>query len=123
MKRLPEETVTLSSKKVKELLENSEYSKSSKMKELFNGGHTIKGISELMNVRYNFVYNVISNYVTIESISLVQETKVNKKSLIIDLFNQGKSNKEISIILKTNYNYVFNTLKEYKSSQVNTVNE
>lgn len=117
MKRLNEEMTVLTKKQVTTLLNDESISKSQKIISLFNSGNSIKEISNILNIRYNFAYNVVSNFITVNSISVVKETKVNKKSLIIELFNQGKSNKEISIELKTNYNYVFNTLKEYKSKQ------
>ena len=40
---------------------NAEASKSKKMIELYNGGMDIGSIAKLMGVRYNFVYNVVSN--------------------------------------------------------------
>ena len=48
----------------------AEGSKSSKMKELYNGGLEIKEIATLLNVRYNFVYNVISNECRVNDIEL-----------------------------------------------------
>lgn len=93
----------------------SEVSKSQKMKELFNLGLTIKEIATTLNVRYNFVYNVVSNFVTVNSIETVTNKKEGKKDSIIALYKEGKSNKEIAVELKANYNYVFNTLKKYKA--------
>ena len=100
-----------------EAIVGSEESKSSRMKQLFDLGIEVKEIASLMNVRYNFVYNVISNYTAMNGIETESTKKVGKKEQIIELFNAGKSNKEISIELKTNYNYVFNVLKQYKSEQ------
>jgi transposase len=94
-----------------------EVSKSQKMKNLFELGMEVKEISTLMGVRYNFVYNVISNYVNMNKIPTESQKKEGKKEQIIALFLEGKSNKEISIELSTNYNYVFNTLKAYKAEQ------
>ena len=105
-------------KEIENILKNVETSKSMKMKQLFLLGLGIKEISVRLNVRYNFVYNVISNYVIVEGISVIQETKENKKDKIVELFNQGKSNKEISITLKTNYNYVYKITKELKQQQL-----
>lgn len=95
---------------------NGEGSKSGKMKELFDLGIEVKEIAAALDVRYNFVYNVISNYCNMNGIQISRTEKAGKKEHIIELFNQGKSNKEISIHLKTNYNYVFNVLKAYKAS-------
>lgn len=104
-------------KKVEEILSNTNSSKSQKMKDMFDLGLEVKEICKLMNVRYNFVYNVISNYVIINDLKVVT-TKVNsKKDKVVELFNQGKSNKEIAIDLKTNYNYVYKITKELKNSK------
>lgn len=111
MKMKVEKTVT---KKEIEAILKQEVSKSSKMKELFLKGLDVKTISEIMNVRYNFVYNVVSNMIRIEGLDeqIVKETKENKKDEIIKLLKEGKSNVEISRILKCNYNYVWKIVNE-----------
>lgn len=88
-------------------------SKSKKFIILYNEGLEIKEIASLFNVRYNFVYNVISNYCRMNEIEL-RTNNVNgssKKVMIEELFKQGKSNTEISKELKTNYNYVYKITK------------
>lgn len=89
-------------------------SKSAKMKALFDLGVPVKEIATTMNVRYNFVYNVVSNYVNMNDIEVVTVKKEGKKEKIIAMYLNGASNKEIAIELKTNYNYVHNVLKAYK---------
>ena len=100
-------------KEVKEILESS-LSKSQKFIKLYDLEMEIKEIASLCNVRYNFVYNVISNYCRMNEVELRTNvsTGSSKKQLIIDLFNQGKSNTEIATELKTNYNYVYKITKE-----------
>jgi DNA-binding NarL/FixJ family response regulator len=93
----------------------SEESKSSKMKQLFQLGLEVKEIATLLEVRYNFVYNVISNQVIVEGLEVETTKQSSKKDQVRELFNQGKSNKEIAIELKTNYNYVYKLVKEIKS--------
>ena len=93
---------------------NNATSKSKAMIELYNGGLEIKEIANAMNVRYNFVYNVISNYCRMNEIEL-RTNQVNgssKKVMIEELFKQGKSNTEIAKELKTNYNYVYKITKQ-----------
>jgi hypothetical protein len=118
MKKVMDQQVKGLNKKIEGIL-GQESSKSQKMKDLFDLGIEIKVIASHMNVRYNFVYNVISNHVAMNEIAVESSKKQgeSKKDKIVELFNQGKSNKEISIELKTNYNYVFNVLKDYKSQQ------
>lgn len=94
----------------------TEQSKSAKIKELFEMGLEIKAIASALGIRYNFAYNVISNYVNMNGIEVEKNVKASKKDAIITLHLTGKSHKEISIELKTNYNYVFNTVKAYKAS-------
>jgi transposase len=92
----------------------SEASKSKKMVELYNGGMEIKEIATLMEVRYNFVYNVVSNMCRMNDVELRtnKDNGNSKKALIIAMFNEGKSNTEIAKELKTNYNYVYKITKE-----------
>ena len=92
---------------------NNAASKSKAMIELYNGGLEIKEIANAMNVRYNFVYNVISNHCRMNEIELrTNKTNENSKKVMIEeLFKQGKSNTEIAKELKTNYNYVYKITK------------
>lgn len=92
---------------------NKATSKSKAMIGLYNAGLEIKEIATIMNVKYNFVYNVVSNYCRMNDVEL-RTNKANtnsKKALIEQLFNEGKSNTEIAKELKTNYNYVYKITK------------
>lgn len=100
------------SKKEIELVLNEEISKSKKIIKLFELGIDVKEISILMNIRYNFSYNVISNYVRMNDINVIKEEKDNKKQEIIKLYREGKSNIEICNELKCNYNYVWKICNE-----------
>ena len=104
----------LTQETINTLINDTTLSKSKKFIKLYNEGLEIKEISSLFNVRYNFVYNVISNHCRMNDIELRtnQSTGSSKKQLILELFNQGKSNTEISKELKTNYNYVYKITKE-----------
>jgi hypothetical protein len=98
----------------------SDISKSKKMIALFDLGFEVKEISDVMSahegklVRYNFVYNVLSNHINMNGIPVETTQREGKKDSILEMYVNGKSNKEISIDLKTNYNYVFNTIKDFK---------
>ena len=93
-------------------------SKSKKMIELYLLGLEIKEVSQVMNVRYNFSYNVISNYCRMNDIDLrVREKGESKKDKIIELIEDGKTNNEISKELKCNYNYVWKIRKEYETEE------
>ena len=100
-------------KKVEGILASTD-SKSSKMKQLFQLGLEIKEIATMMEVRYNFVYNVISNQIIVEGLEVETNKSESKKDLVRELFTQGKSTKEIAIELKTNYNYIYKLVKEIK---------
>lgn len=107
-----------SNTQAQDILKNEGTSKSQKMKDLFQLGYEIKDIASLLNVRYNFVYNVISNQVITEGLEVESVKRESKKDVVVELFKQGKSNKEIAIELKTNYNYIYKIVKEYKDSLV-----
>jgi DNA invertase Pin-like site-specific DNA recombinase len=101
--------------KVEEIVKNETTSKSQKMKELFKLGLEVKEISKIMGVRYNFVYNVISNLIIVEGLKVEKVKRESKKDKVKELFLQGKTVKEIAIELKTNYNYIYKIVKELKS--------
>ena len=94
---------------------NGEGSKSSKMLKLYDAGMEIGAIAKLLEVRYNFVYNVVSNNCRKNG----EDVRVSKKlgsvkESIIELIEKGMSNTEISRELGKNYNYVFKVRKEYE---------
>ena len=103
----------MTNKEIKKVLESNE-SKSKKMIALYNGGMEIKEIATLMEVKYNFVYNVISNMCRMNDVELRtnKDSSNTKKALIIQLMKEGKSNTEIAKELRTNYNYVYKIVKE-----------
>ena len=92
---------------------NNASSKSQAMVELYNQGLEIKQIANAMDVRYNFVYNVISNHCRMNDIELRtnKNNENSKKAIIEKLFHEGKTNVEIAKELKTNYNYVYKITK------------
>ena len=95
---------------------NEGLSKSGKMKELFKLGLEIKEIANIMEVRYNFVYNVVSNLVIVEGIEVEASSRgTSKKDLVWGLLDEGKTAKEIAVELKTNYNYVYKLRKEWQA--------
>ena len=98
---------------------NNATSKCRVMVELYNAGCEIKEIAEAMQVRYNFVYNVVSNYCRMNEVELRtnKENGNSKKAQIAKLFAHGKSNTEIAKELKTNYNYVYKITKELMAAQ------
>lgn len=100
---------------VRKIVADEMLSKSKKMIALYSLEIEIKDIAVIMNVRYNFVYNVVSNFCNVNNIKIATVKKEGKKEKIIAMFLEGKSNKEISIDLATNYNYVFNTIKDFKT--------
>lgn len=102
--------------KIENIANDENLSKSAKIRTLFTLGIEVKEIANILNIRYNFVYNVVSNHIIQNEVEVEMSTKVTKKSLVIEMFNQGKSTKEIAIDLKTNYNYVHSIIKELKQS-------
>lgn len=98
---------------VKEIM-GKEMSKSKKMIEMYLNGGEISEISKLMGVRYNFSYNVISNYCRVEGVDMNKVVKESKKGKIVELLKEGKSLVDVSKELRCSYNYVFNVRKEMK---------
>lgn len=102
----------MTNKEIQKII-NDASSKSKAMIALYNSGLEIKQIANIMQVRYNFVYNVISNHCRINDIELrTNKNNTNsKKAQIEELFKAGRSNTEIAKELKTNYNYVYKVTK------------
>lgn len=102
----------MENKEIQKIINNAT-SKSKAMLALYNSGLEIKQIANIMQVRYNFVYNVISNYCRMNDIELrTNKNNTNSKKVQIEeLFKAGKSNVEIAKELKTNYNYVYKITK------------
>jgi hypothetical protein len=101
---------------VKKIVEQ-DISKSKRMIALYNEGMEIKDIANVMGTRYNFVYNVVSNYCRMNDIAMRVVVKENKKATIIQLIEAGKSNVEISAETKCCYNYVFGVRKAYEKEK------
>lgn len=99
---------------IKRVLQNEDLSKSKKMIELFKGGLDVKEISKLLEVRYNFVYNVVKNFLIKEGLldDIVKEKKHSKRSDIIKYWLDGYSVIDIAKELRTNYNYVWKVCRE-----------
>ncbi|MCU7522785.1 MAG: helix-turn-helix domain-containing protein [Ignavibacteria bacterium] len=117
MKLLNVKTAENTDSMVKNILKDESKSKSQKMKEMFKAGLEVKEIAELMNVRYNFVYNVTKNLIITESLQVEKVQKESKKDAVIKMHQEGKTNIQIATELKTNYNYIFKIVKEYKAEQ------
>jgi transposase len=118
MKKMMDKEVKNLTKKLEDIVAKEGLSKSQKMKDMFDLGAEIKDIATRLNVRYNFVYNVISNYCIVNGLETSTEKKESKKDKVWELFDQGKTVKEVAVELKTNYQYVYKLHKEWKELAV-----
>lgn len=110
------ENVTVENVVTVESIVTSEMNKSNKMIALYQLNLPIKEIAVLMDTRYNFVYNVVSNY-CIKNGLTISTNKVDtdsKKDIVIRMYLEKKTAKEIAIELKANMNYVYTIIKTYK---------
>lgn len=103
----------MSAKAVDKVVKDEALSKSAKVKALFDGGLEVKEIATALGIRYNFAYNVISNYIIVNEIEVETQRKASKKDAVWALLDEGKTAKEIAVELKTNYNYVYKLRKEW----------
>lgn len=103
---------------VETIMGDTTSSKSGKIKALFNLGMEVKEIATMMGVRYNFVYNVVSNMVIVEGVAVETSKRESKKDQVWGLLDQGKTTKEIAIELRTNYNYIYKLKKEWEANAV-----
>lgn len=99
-------------KAVETLVGSDKVSKSEKIRQLFASGYTINEIKDLVGVRYNFVYNVVQNYVITQGIEVEKTAKASKKDDVVKLLQEGKTLIEVATETKSNYNYVWKIAKE-----------
>lgn len=105
-------------KRVEAIMKADGMSKSARMKELFKLGLEVKDIASMLNVRYNFVYNVVSNMVIVDGIKVEESHKESKKDKAWELFDAGKTVKEVAVEMKTSYNYIHKLHTEWKAAAV-----
>lgn len=108
----------MSKKQMAELVANEGLSKSAKIKVLFDHGLEVKEIASTLNIRYNFAYNVLQNYINTQSIEVEASHRETKKDVVWALFDQGKKIGEVAKELKMNYNYVWKLRKEWEDAAV-----
>lgn len=120
MKKLNVEKV-LGTKAIEKVVADEALSKSAKVKALFDGGMEVKAIAAALDIRYNFAYNVISNYIIVNEIEVETGRKASKKDAVWALLDEGKSAKEIAVELKTNYNYVYKLKKDWATKAMEEV--
>jgi hypothetical protein len=113
MKKVMEQEVKNLKAKMEKVATDESLSKSAKMKAMFDMGAEIKDIATLLQVRYNFVYNVISNYVIVNGLATTQEKKESKKDVVWKMLDEGKTVKEIAVELKSNMQYIHKLKKEW----------
>lgn len=103
---------------------DADQSKSSKMRELFDSGMGIKAIATALDVRYNFVYNVVSRHILSQQIpeDLIEKNQSkgsNLKDQIKELLSEDPeiTTADIARELGKNYNYVWKLRKEVETSE------
>jgi hypothetical protein len=99
------------------IVKDEKMSKSEKVRRLFDGGLEVKEIATLLNIRYNFAYNVLQNYVIVNDIQVTKVERETKRDDIVKLLQEGKSLVEVCKATKSNYNYVWKINKELKAEQ------
>jgi hypothetical protein len=109
--------IKMDNKGIQALLKDDKMSKSMKIRKLFEGGKDVKEIAEILGIRYNFAYNVLSNHVNINDIPVEKVQRESKRDDIIVLLKQGKTLADVSRATKTNYNYIWKISKELKDEE------
>lgn len=103
-------------KQVELILKDEKLSKSAKVRALFDGGLEVKEIATLLDIRYNFAYNVLQNHVIMNDIKVEKTERASKKDDIIKLLQEGKKIVDVCKATKTNYNYVWKISSELKAA-------
>lgn len=100
--------------KIVDQIRKSEGSKSGKIKELFVAGMEIKDIAVIVGVRYNFVYNVVSNYARMNDIEMSASERGTKTKEILAGLMSGQTIKAVAAGTHSNYNQVWKINKDHK---------
>ena len=97
---------------VKAIINNEDLTKSAKMRQLYDLGKDLAEIAKLVNVRYQFVWNVIDIHTNGE----IRESsnKSTKSDEFRKLFKEGKTCAQIAKITNSNNNFVNSVIKKYK---------
>jgi len=106
----------LNKKQIEVVVADEKLSKSAKVRALFDGGLEVKDISEALNIRYNFAFNVLQNHIIMNDIEVEKTERNSKRDSIAQLLKDGKSLADVSRATKTNYNYIWKISKELKDS-------
>lgn len=120
-KEITSKEITDKKERINKIL-GSDMSKSKKIIALmFEENLERKTISELMNIRYQFVYNVTTNYMDQNGIKRSVTKPAEKKNSIIELVkkNPNIEIREIVRITKSHTNYVRKVVNEYKEDERN----
>jgi hypothetical protein len=96
------------------IVKAQDMSKSAKVRALFDGGLDVGEIAELLQIRYNFAYNVLQNHVIMNDIQVEKVERNSKRDEIVKLLLEKKTLAEVSRLTKTNYNYIWKISKELK---------
>lgn len=115
------EVKKMSKNQVEAVLKDEKLSKSAKVRALFDGGLEVKEIATLLNIRYNFAYNVLQNHIIQNDIKVEKSERNSKKDEIIKLLSEGKSLVEVCKATKSNYNYVWKLSSELKAAKAKEV--
>lgn len=110
-----------SKNQVEAVLKDEKLSKSAKVRALFDGGLEVKEIATLLNISYNFAYNVLQNHIIRNDIKVEKTERNSKKDEIIKLLSEGKSLVEVCKATKANYNYVWKLSSELKKAKAKEV--
>lgn len=85
--------------------------KSSKIRDLYDEGHTVAQIAKELRLNYAFVYGVVKRHTS--KTSSEQPKKQSKASKIRELHDKGYTRAEICRELKVDYSNVYHALRNY----------
>jgi hypothetical protein len=93
-----------------------------KIKILFEGGLEVSDIAKLLNIRYNFAYNVLQNHVIRNDIPVEKSARNTYRAPVLELLKQGTKLVDIARQTKLNYNYIWKIAKEegFTGKQIDT---
>ena len=97
---------------INKVASNQDLTKSDKMRQLYDLGLDLAEIAEIVQVRYQFVWNVIDDHT--DGNIRESKPKKTKSDEFRKLFDEGKTCAEIAKITNSNNNFVNSVIKKHK---------
>lgn len=106
----------MKSTNIETIANNANISKSEKIRKIYESDNNLNvgDISKILNIRYQFVYNVLDNHT---NGNIRKVSKVSKSANFREMYDNGLTIGEISKITNSNYTFVHSVISKYRNNK------